>query len=190
MADEIEDGAVQSAGASGAAIPAAKVPAGPLVMAVVLAVVLAVSGAGGVLYWLVKSGKLPLPAGPTKTITVMGAAKTHEIALEPLLVNLADEGGRAYLRVTMTLSVEDPPPLAKGEKAPEEKAPEKGKVVIEHDAEIRDAALGVIGSETAEELLAPDGKAELKTKLREAVAKEVPALKVDDLFFTEFLVQR
>jgi flagellar FliL protein len=190
MADEIEEGVAQGAGASGAASPVAKVPAVPLIMAVVLAVVLAVAGAGGVLYWLVKSGKLPLPAGPSKTITVMGSPKTHEIALEPLLVNLADVGGRSYLRVTMTLSVEDPPPLPKGEKAPEEKAPEKGKVVIEHDAEIRDASLGVIGSETSDELLAPDGKAELKTKLREALAKEVPAMKVTDLFFTEFLVQR
>jgi flagellar FliL protein len=189
MADEQEAGAVQvEAKAPG-------IPMVPLVMAVVLAVVVAVAGAGGVLYWLGKSGKLPMGGGTTRVevITVVAKPKTHEVTLEPLLVNLADVGGRSYLRVTMTLSVEDPPAPEKGEKPKEkeEKPPEKGKApAIEHDAEIRDAALGVIGGETGDELLAPDGKAKLKKLLRSALAERLPDMKVTDLFFTEFLVQR
>ena len=186
MADAAEGAAQGNPGNS------ASIPIVPLVMAVVVAVVVAVGGSGGALYYLVKSGKLPLGGAPQKVQVIEKvAAKTHEIVLEPMLVNLPDEGGRAYLRISMTLSVEDPPPLGKDEKPKEEeKPPEKGKVVIEHNAEIRDAALGVIGSETSDGLLAVDGKEKLKTKLKAAISERIPGLKIADLFFTEFLVQR
>ncbi len=177
MADDVEVKATVKAG----------VPVLPLVMSVVVAVTVAVAGVGGAAYWLAKSGRLPVVQGAARVVPVeVKPVKLRLLAMEPLLVNLADDGGRSYLRVAVTLRVEDAPPVA-GEKV---KEPEKGKPVNENEAALRDAALGVLGHETAAALLAPDGKDELKKEFKAAMAEHVPEVKVVDVLFTEFLVQR
>ncbi len=154
--------------------------------------VVTVGGAvGGAMYWLVKSGRLPVAGAP---IIVQAAkaeeSKTRLIALEPLLVNLTDQGGAGYLRVVMVIRVDDPPP-PKDAKPKEEKPAEKGKVVVnEDDTMLRDAALTVVGRETSVALLSPEGKEHLKDELRKEFAVRVPTVKVLDVMFTEFLVQR
>ncbi len=112
------------------------------------------------------------------------------MVLEPLLVNLADPGGAGYLRVVMALELEDPPP-AKDAKPKEEKPAEKGKVVVNEDeVKMRDVALTVLGRETTASLLEPEGKEHLKLTLRSAISAHVSDVKVVDVMFTEFLVQR
>ncbi len=181
MADEKE------VAESGAKPAKAAVPVVSLMMSVVAAVVVATAVLGGAGWYMLKSGKLPIVQGATRVEVVHEeAVKTRQVALEPLLVNLADSGGRSYLRVAMTLRVEDPP-LPKGEKP---KEPEKGQPVNENEAAMRDAALEVLGRRTGAELLAPDGKEKLKADLRTAMAKHVPEVKVVDVLFTEFLVQQ
>lgn len=159
-----------------------------MMLAAVAAGVIAVAGCGGVVLWLAKSGRLGLPSGVPKVeaATIAEPAKTHLVALDPLLVNLADEGGHGYLRVGLSLRVEDKPPV-KGAKAEE---PAKGKPVNEFEADERDAALSVMGRETATELLAPEGKESLKLALHKALTQRVPEVKVTEVLFTEFLVQR
>jgi flagellar FliL protein len=140
-----------------------------------------------VAYWAIKSGRLPI-AG-VKTVTVVVPAepmKTKLVPLDPLLVNLADADGKGYLRVALTLKVEDPPP-AKDAKPKEEV---KGAPKNEFDAQERDAALGILGKETSEQLLAIDGKEQLKKNLKAELAARVPEVKVVDVLITEFLVQR
>lgn len=165
---------------------------GPGVMSILLAAVgaggIVVAGCGGVAIWLSKSGRLGLPTGVPRVeaATVTEPAKTHLVALEPLLVNLADDGGHSYLRAGLTLRVADAP-APKGAKAEE---PAKGKPVNEFEADERDAALAVMGRETTAELLAPEGKEALKQALRKALAEHVPDVKVTDVLFTEFLVQK
>jgi flagellar FliL protein len=166
-----------------------KLPVVPLLIAVVLGVVIATLGVGGIVYLLARSGRLPIQSGVTPKTELAVPTTTHAMVLEPLLVNLADGGGSAYLRVGLTLRVVDV--VSKGnEKTKEEKGGVDSKTGKDADAAVRDTALAVLGRQTAEDLLAVDGKERLKAELKTAISEHNRELKVTDLFFTEFLVQR
>jgi flagellar FliL protein len=181
------------AGASTSSPPApasvaAKVPVVPLLIAVVVGVVIAVLGAGGVVYYLARTGRLPMQGRTEQKTEVDAPVTTHAMVLEPLLVNLADAGGSSYLRIALTLRVAD---IAdkKGAKAKDEKS-KNDKGADETVAAVRDTVLMVLGQQTADDLLATDGKAHLKAELKKALAEHNADLKVMDVFFTDFLVQR
>jgi flagellar FliL protein len=162
----------------------AKFPVVPLLIAVVAGVLIAAFGVGSVMYYLARAGKLPTHGGAAKTEPV-APITTHAIVLEPLLVNLSDAGGTSYLRVALTLRVADS--AGKKDATPKE---EKSKDSDDAVAAVRDTALMVLGRQTADGLLAPDGKEQLKSELKLALAKHNVDLKVTDIFFTDFLVQR
>lgn len=163
-----------------------KLPVMPLLIAVVLGVVIATSAVCGVVYYLLRTGKVPIrTAAATPLPSIAAPPKTHTVALEPLLVNLADSSGSAFLRVGLTLEIADP---ADGNQ--EKKDAESRSTPKSADAALRDTALTVLGRETSERLLAPQGKETVKKELRDALAERNQGIKVVDLFFTEFLVQR
>lgn len=161
-----------------------KLPVMPLLIAVAVGVIVATAAVGGVLTYLLRSGKIPIRATAAAP-AVTSPIKTHSVVLEPLLANLADSSGSAYLRVGITLQIADPVENAKESKKPEEKPASK-----DADAAFRDTALTILGRETSDQLLAPDGKERLKKELKAALAEHNTEIKVIDLFFTEFLVQR
>ena len=161
-----------------------KLPITPLLIAVVLGIVIAVSAVGGALYYLLRSGKLLVQSTAASLTQPVSAIKTHPVPLEPLLVNLADSSGNSYLRVALTLQIADGPGI-KEEKEGEAKDRTKGT-----DAAVRDAALMVLGRQTSDALLAADGKERLKKELKAAITERNPEMRVTDLFFTEYLVQR
>ncbi|QNI35273.1 flagellar basal body-associated FliL family protein [Edaphobacter albus] len=160
-----------------------KIPFFPLLITVVIGVAVATASVGGVVYYLLRSGKLSLQR---EIAVTQGAdkAKSHLVVLEPLLVNLADSSGTAYLRAGITLQVADSEPGTGSKKA--------GIAGTEKEADvaIRDTALTVLGKQTSDQLLAVGGKERLKNDLKTALAERNTGLKVVDLFFTEFLVQR
>ena len=186
--------------AEGSAVSEAPAPAGSkpafvqLLVAIVAAVLICVLLLVGMVYYLAKSGRLgAFTAGGSVTPTVaraetIAAPSTHTVVLEPMVVNLADEDGKTYLRLGLTLRVLDPE-LKKDEKAKEEQ-PKEGKTTSDADAAVRDTALEVLGHQRAETLLGTQGKEQLKTELKAAIAQRNPELKVTEVFFTEFLVQR
>jgi len=162
-----------------------KLPVGMLLVVVMLGASLGCAATGGGLYFLIKSGKLSLGAkvgegGASATSDSSG----HEMVLEPILVNLADEGGHAYLRLGLTVDVDGD--AGKGEASAE---PKSGKTPNEDQLAVRDTVLAVLGQQSSAWLLGPDGKEHLKIELKEALAKNNPQLKVKELFFTDFLVQ-
>jgi flagellar protein FliL len=177
-----------SSPAAAAAPVAAKFPLLPLLIAVVAGVLVATLGVGGVVYYLVRTGRLPSREGGVHRMEALGPTATHVMVLDPLLVNLADAGGSSYLRVAMTLRVAD---SAQGKDAkPKEEKPKDDKENGDVVASVRDTMLTVLGRQTADRLLAADGKEELKAELKAALAEHNADLKVMDVFFTDFLVQR
>ena len=100
-------------------------------------------------------------------------------ALEPLTVNLqSDDGVQHYLRVGLSLKLTDP------------KAQEH---LTQHMPEIRSRILLALSAKHPEELATIDGKqtlaGELKKLIEEPTQPGNQSARVDDVLFTEFVVQ-
>lgn len=175
-----------------AGIPAspatAKIPLVPLLAAVVAGVVIATIGVSAAIYYLLHTGRLPMKSSMEKKTEATVSAPTKAVVLEPFLVNLSTSGGSSYLRLSLTLRVADAGEK-KDARAKDEKS-ESDKSSDESEAAIRDTVLTVLGRQNADELLAVDGKDHLKTAVKAALVEHNPHLKVTDVFFTDFLVQR
>lgn len=95
--------------------------------------------------------------------------------LEPFVVNLAGPEEKAYLRVGIDLGLR------------EELQKDSAGVPT---ALVRDTLLGVLTTCSPSELLTAEGKAKLRQQLLEALQQRAPDLGVEEVYFTEFLIQR
>jgi flagellar FliL protein len=165
--------------------PAAPVKASgiSLMLTIVVGLVITCLVVGGVVYYLAHTGRLPMHGGAAKKPEAPLPITTHAMVLDPLLVNLTDAGGSAYLKVALTLRIAD----AADKK---DAKPKEEKTADDAVAGVRDTVLTVLGRQTAEGLLAADGKEHLKAELKAALTEHNVDLKVTDVFFTDFLVQR
>jgi flagellar basal body-associated protein FliL len=129
-----------------------------------LAVVLA---AGGFWLWSARQGER----------AVMGSSSRvrSTLHLDTFVLNLADPGQRSYLRVGIDLGLGRE--LGRGENAPP-------------IAQLRDTILGVLGESRVEDLLTEKGKVKLKEDLLHALQQRMPEQAVEEVYFTEFLIQR
>lgn len=163
--------------ASGPPTPPAppKKKRGKGLLIILIAVIVLVAGGGGAAFYFWKAAAAR--AGDAEAPKEAKLEADGVIALEPFLVNLADEGGHTYLRVTLKLLVTDEAQVVLFE----EKAVLKSLV--------RSAILETLAMQTAERLVTPQGKA----ALREAITKQIAALKqpidVHDVLFSDFVVQ-
>ena len=132
-----------------------------------IAGVLLLAAAAAGIYWYSRSGTskntAPAPGEEESTLT-----------LEPFIVNLDSAGQRAYLRVGITLGLARARPLKKDDLA---------------IAPLRDAILSVLSSAQPEQLLGAEGKQKLKGDLLKALQERLPDLGIENVYFTEFLVQ-
>jgi flagellar protein FliL len=100
--------------------------------------------------------------------------------LEPFVINLADPEQRSYLRVGLDLEI--------GNVSFNGSFKEEARAAIM--ARVRDTILEVLTQRGPDELLTAEGKTRLKHELAHALQQRDPELQVEEVYFTEFLVQR
>jgi len=130
----------------------------------VFAVVLVAVGAG---VWSTRSSGGELSGGGS-------GQRRGTLHLETFVLNLADPGQRSYLRVGIDLGLARE--IGRGETAPV--------------GQVRDTILGVLAESRVDELLTTQGKTKLKAGLLRGLQERVPGLGVEEVYFTEFLIQR
>lgn len=108
-----------------------------------------------------------------------GHPTVHSVVhLESFVVNLADPDGTCFLRVGIDLGLER-----------ELRNRDKEEADLP-TAQIRDTIILVLTGWNSDALLAAEGKEKLKAALLSALRTRVPELGVQDVYFTDFLVQR
>jgi flagellar basal body-associated protein FliL len=131
-----------------------------------LAVALALGlGTAGVSIWL----------GWQRSTNAEGAAEST-LALETFVVNLTGSGQRAYLRVGITLGLAHP-------------LSTRNQADAVPTALVRDTILSVLATAQPEALLQIEGKRQLKDELLKALQERAPQMAIQNVYFTEFLVQ-
>jgi flagellar basal body-associated protein FliL len=106
------------------------------------------------------------------------AGTSTTVHLEPFVVNLADKDGHSYLRLGIDLAVENQALKAKNEKL-------LGTVPV-----MRDSVISLLSTLKSDDLMTPDGKRKLKESLLKALNDRLPELKAQEIYFTDFMVQR
>ena len=142
---------------------------------IIISVVVLVLGGGGAYYFLVMAKETP-PIEETEAV----ATEPEEVdgpMMEPFTVNLANPGGRRYLRCKLQLKLYNDQALEHLEK---------------NMSQLRDAALLHLSSKTTEDILGAEGKIALReemlAQLNTLLAFET-GKGITQLYFTEFLVQ-
>lgn len=149
----------------------------PLVL--IIAVALVALGAAGGGAWFFMRGTNTAEAAETTKEEKKEEKKLSErglVKMDPFIVNLADEGGKRFLRASIQLVVEDEAEAKEFEEKP----------VLTMGA--RSAIVNTLTTQTAESLGTPEGKEELRMLLKEHVSE---ALKVEivDVLLSDFVVQ-
>lgn len=98
--------------------------------------------------------------------------------LDTFVVNIGSPEQNGYLRVGIDLGCAGE---AKGGEAKESSTP---------TALVRDTILAVLTATKPDELMTAEGKSKLKESIAQALRARAPELKVHEVYYTEFLLQR
>jgi len=132
-------------------------------------------GAGFFILWN-KVSQMPLDPSAVEEIpveeeeNVMGPL----YALDTMVVNLSDQGGKRYLRVTMALELNDPDAVA---------------TIESRLPQVRDAILMILPTMTYDDVSTTDGKIALRSQVMENINNLMTKGRVNNIYFTEFVVQ-
>lgn len=117
-------------------------------------------------------------AAPKSAEEAEAAGERSLIALDPFVVNLADDGGTHFLRASIQLIID---------------ASEKDALALqEKKVEImplRSAVLELLSQQHSASLVTPEGKDALKDAIKKRAGEVLHKFKVKDVLFSEFVVQ-
>lgn len=94
--------------------------------------------------------------------------------LDTFLVNLSDPGGKRYLKLTMRLKLSGPP---------------VAQEFTNRNFELRDMILMILSAKEFADIASPEDKAALKQEILAQLNQSLKQGQVQDIYFTEFLVQ-
>ncbi|CAE6686112.1 hypothetical protein R69927_00073 [Paraburkholderia domus] len=159
------------------AAPASPGPLKRILLIVLIAVIAA--GAAGAGVWFFMSQRSPAPAAAAMASAPAPLAVPLFFPLESMTVNLqSDDGQQHFLRIGLTLKLNDP-------KTQQE--------LTDHMPEVRSRILLALSNKHPEELAPLEGKralaTELQTLIEEPTDKGAAPIHVQDVLFTEFVVQ-
>jgi len=97
------------------------------------------------------------------------------IALEPFLVNLADEGDIRFLKAEFRLGMTD--------------KLKEGEPTSKDTAQIRDSIIRLLGSKTSDEISTTKGKDDLCEEIRILINERISQNRVAEVFIIDFLIQ-
>jgi len=154
-----------------------------LLLIIIILVVLLAAGGGGAYFFLFKKKAAPPPqqgqaAAPAPVAAPAGPSappvKTIIDHLSTFIVNLADQSGSRYLKVTMDLSLSN----EEVKKEIEEKMPM-----------VRDTIITILSNKYYNDIATPAGKLTLKRELISRLNVILAKGRILDIYFTEFVVQ-
>ncbi|HYS68577.1 MAG TPA: flagellar basal body-associated protein FliL [Paraburkholderia sp.] len=158
------------------AAPASPGPLKRIILIVLIAIIAA--GAAGAGMWFFMSKRAPAAGSPAQAAPAPAAAPIF-FPLESMTVNLqSDDGQQHFLRIGLTLKLAD----AKTQQE-----------LTEHMPEVRSHLLLALSNKHPDELAPLEGKralaTELKTLIEQPTDKGAAPMHVQDVLFTEFVVQ-
>jgi len=154
-------------------------------MALIIAVAVVCSLGGGIGSWLllgkgsptVETGNRPGNAAEKLDPTANAIQNGGAVLLDSFLVNLADDDAARYLRLKVSLLVDDKTGL---------------KQVTENVAlqmKIRDVIVQTLTQKSSKELMSEAGKKQLRAEIHEKIAPYFRNPKLVDVLFTDFVIQ-
>jgi flagellar protein FliL len=157
------------------AAPASPGPMKRIILIVLIAIIAAGAAGAGVWFFMSKRA----PAAATAEAAPAPAAAPLFFPLESMTVNLqSDDGQQHFLRIGLTLKLTD----AKTQQE-----------LTDHMPEVRSRILLALSNKHPDELAPLDGKRALATELRTLIEqptdKGAAPIHVQDVLFTEFVVQ-
>lgn len=147
-------------------------------MIIIVSVVLLFMGAVGGGFFILWNKISQLPQDPATVEEISVEEEENAIgplySLDTMIVNLADRGGKRYLRLTMALELSDPEAMT---------------TIESRLPQVRDAILMILPTKTYEDVSTTEGKIALRKQIMEKINSLMTKGKVNNLYFTEFVVQ-